>query len=176
MKINIRLKKDVPPALIAKLQEELGEYTFAWKEDIPILTVSVFQKRKTIEVLKKLELLDDSLNSERRRQDLYRGRYGILFGFLLFFFVLFLSGERVWTVEVKGNDLVSEERILKMLEIEGIYPGASGNVSYPALASNCVANNPEISWMSIGRHGTTVTCVVMEAKAEEQEDTDVSAS
>ena len=89
MKINIRLKKDVPPALIAKLQEELGEYTFAWKEDIPTLTVSVFQKRKTIEALKKLELLDDSLNSERRRQDLYRGRYGILIGFLLFFFVLF---------------------------------------------------------------------------------------
>ena len=43
-------------------------------------------------------------------------------GLVLFFIGMYLLSSLIWTIDVKGNDHLSEEQILQAAKQEGLYP------------------------------------------------------
>ena len=91
-------------------------------------------------------------------------RIGVPVGAFLFFLVVFLSGSIVWRIDISGNTVLSNEKILTVLEESGLRIGSSAAFEAGAVAARCVAENEELAWMSIRMEGTTAKVKVMEAK------------
>lgn len=164
------LKEALKEHEIEKLQEALGEFDLRWEEDRLFLFVSVWNRRRAKKILREGNFLKGGEEEAPRGLAKYRQRYGILLGAFFFLFLLLISGTRIWNIEIQGNELLQEGEILEMLAEEGLRLGADGNRSFQEIAANCLSKHPSLSWMSLGRHGTTVTCVVMETKNAAQAD------
>ena len=164
MKNGFLLKATLGEKEIAALQKALGAFDLFWEEELLFLAVSFWKRRRAKKILAEGGFLDGSEGEHTRGLAKYRHRYGILLGALLFLFVLSVSGTRVWNIEIQGNEDLGESEVLKMLAEEGVFLGAAMDHDFGKIAANCVSSHPELSWMSLGRHGTTVTCVVMESK------------
>ncbi|MGZ0042189.1 sporulation protein YqfD [Paenibacillus ottowii] len=88
-----------------------------------------------------------------------------LAGLALFWIGLLLMSSLIWDIEVKGNDKLPTETILKVARQEGLYP-FQWNFrlsSQDKLARALMQKLPEASWIGVERQGTLVTIQVVEA-------------
>jgi len=93
----------------------------------------------------------------------YRRRPGIPVGILLFFFLLFLSTQFIWEMDVRGNSTVPDEEILGLLEELGCGVGTPiSSVDYYQLCVAYLAHSDNISWISVNQIGTTAHVEVRE--------------
>ncbi|MFK4340933.1 MULTISPECIES: sporulation protein YqfD [unclassified Paenibacillus] len=88
-----------------------------------------------------------------------------LVGLAVFWVGLFLMSSLIWDVEVKGNDKLSTEAVLKAARQEGLYPFQwSFRVSSQDKLSRALMQKlPEASWIGVEKQGTSVTIQVVEA-------------
>ena len=97
-----------------------------------------------------------------------RSRSGLLVGMLLFFVVLHSLSSRIWTVEVVGNQQVTEQTILQTLETFGVKPGAEfKNVDIPSLQLETLQQLPALTWLAVNQTGSTLTVEVRERQPAE---------
>ena len=90
-------------------------------------------------------------------------------GLLLFAAGLYLLSSFLWTVEVDGNERLTEEEILSACEEMGMNPGAwKRNVDTEAVTNGLLIRFSDISWVSVGIRGTDATIRLAETieKAE----------
>ena len=92
-------------------------------------------------------------------------RPGLGIGFLLFFFIMHLSGDSVWYIDIKGNEKYSDEFIVNQLEELGFTYGTYiPSVDFDQLHSEYLARFSEISWISVNMNGTYANVQVREKR------------
>ena len=90
-------------------------------------------------------------------------RPALLLGVAAAIALSFLLQERIWVIEVRGNDRVPQEVILRALAEFGIKPGESSTDYDPQLIKMKMLNAvPELSWLAANRTGGKITVLVTE--------------
>jgi similar to stage IV sporulation protein len=86
-------------------------------------------------------------------------------GLALFWIGLLLMSSLIWDIEVKGNDKLSTDSILKAARQEGLYPfqWSFRLSSQDKLSRALMQKLPEASWIGVEKQGTLVTIQVVEA-------------
>ena len=84
----------------------------------------------------------------------FRKKQAWSFG-LLFAAGLYVLSSFVWTVRVEGNERMAEKDILSACEEMGLQPAAwKKNVDTAAVTKGLLTQFSELSWVSVGIHGT----------------------
>lgn len=84
----------------------------------------------------------------------YRKRLGILVGVLLFVLLMFFFSGRIWTVEVVGNEEMTDREIMEYFSDLGVYPGArKKGLKVGEVSDYVLRNSSEIAWSSINITG-----------------------
>ncbi|MCQ6558326.1 sporulation protein YqfD [Paenibacillus mendelii] len=85
-------------------------------------------------------------------------------GLILFFIGMYMLSSLIWTIEVKGNDLLSEERILQVAKQEGLYPFQWSFRLTPTeeLSKRLAQQLPGAAWVGVEKRGTKITIQVVE--------------
>lgn len=88
-----------------------------------------------------------------------------LAGLTLFWIGLLLMSSLIWDIDVKGNDKLSTEAVLKAARQEGIYPfqWSFRLSSQDKLSRALMQKLPQASWIGVEKQGTLVTIQVVEA-------------
>jgi len=85
----------------------------------------------------------------------FRKKQAWSFGLLLFAAGLYVLSSFVWTVRVEGNERMAEKDILSACEEMGLRPAAwKKNVDTAAVTKGLLTQFSELSWVSVGIHGT----------------------
>lgn len=93
----------------------------------------------------------------------YRHRYGMLFGMLSAAFLIFLSQQFIWNIEVVGNESITSSAIKAMLSEHGFGVGSFiSRVNTDRIENEILVDSDEISWMSINIVGTVAQVQVRE--------------
>lgn len=93
----------------------------------------------------------------------YRARAGIFAGILVYVLLLqFLSG-RIWIVDIKGNEQVTETAIREVLEPLGVREGDDfKKLDVPSLQLTALQSLPDLTWIAVNLEGSTVHVQVRE--------------
>ena len=103
----------------------------------------------------------------------YGKRFGVLFGIAVFGFLVTVSGQRVWYMEVSGNDTVEDVEILENLEAIGFTYGTNfKKIDLDYLRNSYLATYNDLSWISINMNGTHAMIEVRELSDPEKVDTE----
>ncbi len=95
----------------------------------------------------------------------YRRRWGIPIGVLLFFAVLWLSEQFIWTVDVSGNTDIPSDVITQRLDALGCGIGTYiPKVDFDDLHNSFLLKYDDISWISVNVRGTAAHIEVREMK------------
>ena len=96
-------------------------------------------------------------------------RFGIIIGILFFLITNIVSGFFVWDIRVYGNESVSKEIIISVLNNDNIRVGSIVNSSKLQNAENTLTNNIEdISLCSIIKKGTVIIVNIKEKLKNEE--------
>ena len=75
----------------------------------------------------------------------------------------FIGSFFIWDIEIEGNQTVSDERIMRALEAEGITYGIFGLGIHPeTLKNHILLEIPELSWLTVNVNGFRATVIVRE--------------
>jgi similar to stage IV sporulation protein len=96
---------------------------------------------------------------------LFRRRYGFLIGLTAALLSAAVLSGFVMTIEVTGNDRVSEKVILQQLQRFGLRPGVYGpSLDRRQIEQEVLLSVEDLAWMTINLHGTRVEVQVFERK------------
>lgn len=97
-------------------------------------------------------------------------RIFFIIGIMLFIFLLYFFSSFVWNIEIKGNDKVDNNEILRFCEKNNLYLGAYKNkIDTKELQTKLKNNFPEISWANVQIKGTNVKINISENITEKKE-------
>jgi similar to stage IV sporulation protein len=92
-----------------------------------------------------------------------RRRYLLLFGMALCLLTVHTMSLFIWEMRVHGNENISTQLILAMLEELGVSPGSFGPSIEPAMVQNdMILRIPELSWIAVNIHGSRAQVIVRE--------------
>jgi len=85
-------------------------------------------------------------------------------GLALFFVGMYLLSSLVWSIEVKGNNLISEEQVLRAAQQEGVFPFQwSFRLSDTDVISKRLTQKlPGAAWVGVEKRGTKISIQVVE--------------
>lgn len=84
----------------------------------------------------------------------FRRRRVLLGGLCVVALLLFTSSFFIWSFAIEGNHTVSDRRILRALEDNGVKPGVFGlSVDGPDLRNRVLLEIPELSWIAVNVSG-----------------------
>ena len=90
-------------------------------------------------------------------------RVGILLGLLIFFIILYILSQFVWSISVVGNIDLQEDYLLSAFENHGVRVGAAiSSIDDSDIAEIVVSEIDELSWAAINRKGSVVVIEVRE--------------
>lgn len=93
----------------------------------------------------------------------FRKRYAFLIGLSLSLCVVGVLSCFVLTVEITGNQMVSDAVIFQQLQRFGVYPGAYGpGLDRRQIEQEILLSLKDLAWMTINLHGTRVEVQVKE--------------
>ena len=93
----------------------------------------------------------------------YRSRPGLLAGLAFFAALLWFLSGRVWVVEVRGNNKVSREEILKVMGELGVSEGKSLlGLDIPTLQLQALQKLPKLAWCVVNLQGSVAYIDVTE--------------
>ena len=91
-------------------------------------------------------------------------------GLILFFVGMYLLSSLIWTIDVKGNDRLSEEQILQVAKQEGLYPfqWSFRLADTDVLSKRLAQKLPGAAWVGVDKRGTKITIQVVETTIPEE--------
>lgn len=96
-------------------------------------------------------------------------RKGIICGFFAFLIIYAFLSSHIWSVNVTGNEKISETQILSAAKEMGLYKGAlKKSINAPMLKEEIMYKFSDISWASVNTLGNTATICIKE-KTEKPE-------
>ncbi|MDD2362277.1 MAG: sporulation protein YqfD, partial [Oscillospiraceae bacterium] len=85
----------------------------------------------------------------------YRSRSGLAVGLAAFYFVLQLFSQRIWVVEVRGNNKVNSEEILAVMQEFGVCEGADlSELDIASLQLKVLQKLPDLAWCVVNLQGS----------------------
>ncbi|MDD2417710.1 MAG: sporulation protein YqfD [Oscillospiraceae bacterium] len=85
----------------------------------------------------------------------YRSRAGLVVGLAAFYFVLQLFSQRIWVVEVRGNNKVDPEEILAVMQEFGVNEGADlSKLDVASLQLKALQKLPNLAWCAVNLQGS----------------------
>lgn len=152
--LNIMLKRDIPYWKLCRTAEGGGEF---------------YMLRKNRRLL--LQYTDGLHCGVRTEREFglpqlvyrYRRRIGLPIGAALFCVILFLSGQFVWDIDLKGNERISNVQIYDTLRSLGCGIGSYiPGMDLYSVCSEYLLADPEIAWISVNMEGTVAHVEVIE--------------
>jgi similar to stage IV sporulation protein len=104
----------------------------------------------------------------------YRRRVGLLIGLGLLIGMLTVLSQKIWSVEVRGNERLSDETLLTYFAQNGLKPGVwRGHTDIKSLEAKAMQDFHAISWLSVNVHGSSAMIEISERVevASETDDT-----
>ncbi len=99
----------------------------------------------------------------------YRKRIGLAVGGLLAVFMVILSLNIVWRIDVKGNTLLSVGDVERILGDNGFSVGDFvRSADLTDIENSVMKNTPSIAWISINMDGTVATVEIRETRKGEE--------
>lgn len=99
----------------------------------------------------------------------YKKRIGIPMGIVLFFAVLWLSEQFIWTIDVVGSEDVSKSEILSRLDELGCGVGTYiPAIDFDYLHNQFLLENDDIAWIAVNVQGTRAVVEVREMMSPEK--------
>ncbi len=93
----------------------------------------------------------------------YHARAGIVVGFAAYAVLLLLLSQRIWVVDVVGNDTVPDKDILEVVEPMGVEHGRLlDSLDIPAIQLTALQKIPGISWLTVNLSGSVARVEVKE--------------
>ncbi len=93
----------------------------------------------------------------------FRARWGLAIGAVTACILLHLLSSRVWVLTVQGNDRLSKEQILQVLEPLGVTVGGNfDTVDIPAAQLAALQQLPDLAWLSVNVSGSVANILVSE--------------
>lgn len=93
----------------------------------------------------------------------YKKRTGFFVGVLFFLAVIYTFSFFIWNVNVSGNERISAEEILRVVNDLGVHSGVfRKSIDVPAVKSAAMSKLPDIAWISINISGSSVNISVKE--------------
>lgn len=93
----------------------------------------------------------------------YRQRAGLLYGFIAGICFISLMSTMVWSINISGNNRITEEEILAVLAESGIKPGTfRKNVDAASARFHAIHSLPQLSYMSVNVIGSCIEVQVTE--------------
>ncbi|SEN09498.1 sporulation protein YqfD [Paenibacillus sp. OV219] len=91
-------------------------------------------------------------------------------GLVLFFIGMYLLSSLIWSIDVKGNNRLSEEQILQVAKQEGLYPFQwSFRLDDVTVLSKKMAQKlPGAAWVGVQKQGTRITIQVVESSVPDR--------
>ncbi len=87
----------------------------------------------------------------------YRKRKAFIFGFLLFFLLIYILSLNIWNISVEGGRIYTEETMLQFLESQDIYIGKRiKDIDCRRLEENIRETYNDIGWVSAEIKGTNL--------------------
>ena len=95
----------------------------------------------------------------------YRARSGIIAGLAVYIALLQLLSQRVWVLDVSGNETVSDQSILDVLEPMGVHLGGRfDELDINTIQLAAVQKLPGLSWLAVNLEGSIAHVEVMERR------------
>ncbi|QHT60293.1 sporulation protein YqfD [Paenibacillus lycopersici] len=87
-------------------------------------------------------------------------------GLVLFFIGMYLLSSLIWSIDVEGNDKLSEEQILQAAKSEGLYPfqWSFRLQDSSDLSKHLAQKLPGAAWIGVEKRGTHITIRIVESK------------
>lgn len=99
-----------------------------------------------------------------------RNRFGFLVGAVCFVFIISFLGSFVWSVELKGNERVSDTVLYTYLENNRLTQGTMwGGIDRDKLSWQMMSDFEDFAWVHINKIGTTALVEVNETRQRPQE-------
>ena len=96
----------------------------------------------------------------------YRHRLGLLAGIALFFATIWFLSLHVWIINVSGNDEITEEQVISVMDEIGIRPGVrTSGLDAELLEQAAMVKLKDVSWMAINFQGSVVNVELKERDA-----------
>ena len=96
----------------------------------------------------------------------HRKRYGLFIGIFIFFYMIYFLSGRLWNIDIKGTNLISDEVILKKLYDNGVYIGMKINnpqfIDVVNLERTLLCDIPDISCIVLNFKGTNLEVIINE--------------
>ena len=93
----------------------------------------------------------------------YRRRSGLLCGFIIGVCFIALMSTMVWSINISGNNRITDEEILAVLAESGIKPGTlRKNIDAASARFHAIHSLPELSYMSVNVIGSCIEVQVSE--------------
>ena len=95
--------------------------------------------------------------------DKYRRRSGLLIGFVLYIAIISLMSSMVWTININGNSLTTDEEILAVLADAGLEPGVfSDSFNAAEIRFSALSQLENVTYIAINLMGSAVNVEVTE--------------
>lgn len=93
----------------------------------------------------------------------YRRRSGLLCGLMFFLCVLAILSSMIWTIDISGNNRVTDEQLREVLYDAGLKIGMIGSkIDAPHIRFYALSNLPDVTYITINRFGSSVQVEVTE--------------
>ncbi len=91
-------------------------------------------------------------------------RLGLAAGCALFVLAVYISSLFVWDIQVEGNEKLSEDDVVEMLEKAGFCEGVlKSKIDVKSVADSVLINEDSVSWIAINFGGTVAKVEIKEA-------------
>lgn len=92
-----------------------------------------------------------------------RNRWGLLLGAVLGVALLCVLSQRIWFIQVEGNETVSDTQIVQQFEQFGVCIGVKGDsINATVIQNEAYSTLAEYSWLAVNVKGSTATIEVRE--------------
>ena len=93
----------------------------------------------------------------------YRKRSGLLIGFVLFIAIISVMSSMIWTINISGNAVTTDEEILAVLAEAGLEPGVFGDeINAAEIRFFALSRLENVTYIAINRMGSAVNVEVTE--------------
>ena len=99
----------------------------------------------------------------------FKHRLGLVFGLLFVLVVVTLSSKFVWSINIIGNQRLSEDDVLNELNKTNLHLGSYiPNINYKDLHNKILLNSNDISWVSVNITGSVANVYIREKIIEDR--------
>lgn len=166
------LKKDVFEVL---RRADVSFWSVVTDDEYTRLIIPYYRRKRILAAFENagIEWCEEGFTGSAALLSRFNKRYGMIIGAVICAFLIWMSEQVIWSVEVEGNSNVSDREIIELLDKLGCGVGDPyKKIDFDVLHNRFLMECKDISWIAVNMNGTHANVEVMEtihAKKEEDD-------